>query len=146
MISHCPLITDMKTLYFTGPTWMFMTPEQMYGEQAKVRSAHKHYQNADIYFLTKMRKVRFNPKKSFITSEGQIHIVLTLGDPTGELEEKVLGLTGLDREPQQGRVAALFFLSSPQSLRALSLGVGCHRTPACPYRKLFYFQSKKIPI
>lgn len=96
MISHCPLITDMKTLYFTGPTWMFMTPEQMYGEQAKVRSAHKHYQNADIYFLTKMRKVRFNPKKSFITSEGQIHIVLTLGDPTGELEEKVFVFPALE--------------------------------------------------
>lgn len=78
----------MKTLYFAGPTWMFLTPEQMYGEEGKFRSAHKHYQNADIYFLTKMRKVRFQPEKTGITADGRIKVAVTLGNPLGKHDEK----------------------------------------------------------
>lgn len=62
---------------------MFLTPEQMYEEQGKLRAAHKHYQNADIYFLTRMQKVRFEPKKFRVSRNGEILGVLSLGDPTG---------------------------------------------------------------
>ena len=71
----------MKSLYFGGPTWMFLTPEQMYGEEAKLRGAHRYYQDASIYFITKMKKVRFNPAKSTVQNNGSIQGEIVIGDP-----------------------------------------------------------------
>lgn len=71
----------MKTFHFDGPDWAFLTPEQMYDEEGKLRRAHKYYQNADIYFLTVMNKCLFNPKKTKVTSDGNIQCEVWVGDP-----------------------------------------------------------------
>lgn len=71
----------MKTFHFDGPDWAFLTPEQMYDEEGKLRRAHKYYQNADIYFLTVMNKCLFNPKKTKVTADGNIQCEVWVGDP-----------------------------------------------------------------
>lgn len=120
----------MKTLYFAGPTWMFVTPEQMYGEEGKLRSAHKHYKNADIYFLTKMRKVRFKPEKSGITGDGKIKVVVSLGDPTGQHDETTFVFPAIEllysmehistqfRSRENFFVYVLLYYYKPQRLRS----------------------------
>jgi hypothetical protein len=80
-----------KVLYLGGPTWTFLTPEQMYDEEGKLRTAHYNYNNADIYFITKMRKVRFDTSKSQITPDGKLNLTVTLGDPNGK--HKVINFT-----------------------------------------------------
>lgn len=74
----------MKTFYLGGPTWMFLIPDQMYGEDGKLRAAHHHYKNADIYFITKMCKIRFDTRQTRVTSDGQIQTTIIVGDPSGE--------------------------------------------------------------
>ncbi|WP_303288853.1 hypothetical protein [Marinobacter sp. SS8-8] len=71
----------MKNFHFDGPTWAFLTPEQMYDEEGKLRRAHKHYQNADIYFLSIMNKCLFEPRKTKVSSDGSIKCEVCVGDP-----------------------------------------------------------------
>ncbi|UVK86130.1 hypothetical protein LOY52_14640 [Pseudomonas sp. B21-051] len=71
----------MKIFHFDGPSWAFLTPEQMYGEQGKLRLAHKHYQDANIYFLSVMNVCRFNPKKTRVTLNGDLQCEVEIGDP-----------------------------------------------------------------
>ena len=49
-----------KSIGFTGPSYLFLTPNEMYGEIGKLKQCHKNYKQADIYFLTKMKHVKFN--------------------------------------------------------------------------------------
>lgn len=72
---------DMKKFHFDGPTWAFLTPEQMYDEEGKLRRAHKHYQNADVYFLAIMNKCFFDPSKTKVTLDGGIRCEVYVGDP-----------------------------------------------------------------
>lgn len=74
----------MKSFHFDGPTWLFLTPEQMYDEQGKLRRYHKHYQNADIYFLATMNKCFFDPSKTKITLDGNIKCEICTGDPVNK--------------------------------------------------------------
>jgi hypothetical protein len=71
----------MKNFHFDGPTWAFLTPEQMYDEEGKLRRAHKHYQNADIYFLSIMNKCIFEPSKTKVSPDGSIKCEVCVGDP-----------------------------------------------------------------
>lgn len=71
----------MKNFHFDGPTWAFLTPEQMYDEEGKLRRAHKHYQNADIYFLSIMNKCLFEPSKTKVLLDGRIKCQIRVGDP-----------------------------------------------------------------
>ncbi|MGY5618845.1 hypothetical protein ACXHPE_17045 [Vibrio cincinnatiensis] len=70
----------MKVFQLDGPTWAFFTPEQMYGEQAKLRSANKNYINADLYMLTSMNKVLFNTKKTKVNYDGTISVEILVGN------------------------------------------------------------------
>lgn len=71
----------MKSFHFDGPTWAFLSPDQMYDEEGKLRRAHKHYQNADIYFLTIMKKCLFRPTKTKVSLNGNIKCEICIGDP-----------------------------------------------------------------
>tara|TARA_Y100001963_G_scaffold155483_1_gene246803 strand:- start:1352 stop:2536 length:1185 start_codon:yes stop_codon:yes gene_type:complete len=71
----------MKNFHFDGPTWAFLTSEQMYDEEGELRRAHRHYQNADIYFMALMKKCFFNPKKTKVSLNGNIKCEILLGDP-----------------------------------------------------------------
>lgn len=71
----------MKIFHFDGPTWAFLSPDQMYDEEGKLRRAHKHYQNADIYFLTIMNKCLFGPAKTKVSLNGNIKCEICVGDP-----------------------------------------------------------------
>lgn len=71
----------MKSFHFDGPTWAFLTPDQMYDEEGKLRKAHKHYENADIYFLAIMNKCLFVPGKTRIARNGNIICRILVGDP-----------------------------------------------------------------
>ena len=75
----------MKTFHFDGPTWAFLTPEQMYNEEGRLQRAHNYYKDADIYFLSIMNKCIFNPKKTKVDFDGNIKCEICLGNP---LEEK----------------------------------------------------------
>ncbi|MCI4896597.1 hypothetical protein P3709_24080 [Vibrio parahaemolyticus] len=70
----------MKIFTLYDPKWAFFTPEQMFDEEAKLRSAHKHYLNADLYMLTKMNKVLFNPKKTKVTFGGDLSVEILVGN------------------------------------------------------------------
>lgn len=74
----------MKTFHFDGPTWLFLTPEQMYNEEGKLREAHNHYKNADIYFLSIMNKCLFNLNKTKVDFDGNIKCEIFLGNPVEE--------------------------------------------------------------
>lgn len=80
---------NMKKFHFDGPTWTFLTPEQMYDEEGKLREAHKYYQNADIYFLTIMRKCLFDPSKTRVSLNGNINCEILVGDPANKKFERV---------------------------------------------------------
>lgn len=69
-----------KWLGFSGPLYMFLTPEEMYGELGKLRSCHIHQKEADIYFLTKMKKVRFDTNYKKIKHTGNIEIKILMGN------------------------------------------------------------------
>jgi hypothetical protein len=71
----------MKNFHFDGPTWAFLTPEQMYDEEGKLRRTHKHYQNADIYFMAIMNKCFFSPHKTRVTLNGRIRCEVCIGNP-----------------------------------------------------------------
>lgn len=77
----------MKTFHLHGPTWAFFTPEQMYGEEAKLRSTNLNYQNADLYILTKMRKVFFDESKTRVTSDGHVLVEIKVGNPKSKTYE-----------------------------------------------------------
>ncbi|MFB2830927.1 hypothetical protein ACE1BS_15165 [Aeromonas jandaei] len=79
----------MKTFHFDGPTWAFLTPEQMYDEEGKLRRAHKHYQNADIYFLSIMNKCFFEPRKTTISSDGSIKCEVCVGNPSKKKFDRI---------------------------------------------------------
>ncbi|MDO6684507.1 MULTISPECIES: hypothetical protein [unclassified Agarivorans] len=79
----------MKTFNLEGPTWAFFTPEQMFGEEAKLRAAHKHYINADLYMLTKMNKVFFDTKKTRVTRDGSLSMVLHVGNQEKKEFDKI---------------------------------------------------------
>lgn len=79
----------MKNFHFDGPTWAFLTPEQMYDEEGKLRRAHKHYQNADIYFLAIMNKCLFNPSKTKVALDGSVKCEICVGDPTKKKFERI---------------------------------------------------------
>lgn len=49
-----------KSIGFTGPSYLFLTPNEMYGEIGKLKQCHNNYKQADIYFLTKMKHIKFN--------------------------------------------------------------------------------------
>ncbi|WP_261884492.1 hypothetical protein [Vibrio pomeroyi] len=70
----------MKVFQLDGPTWAFFTPEQMYGEQAKLRAANKNYINADLYMLTRMNKIYFNVKKTKVNYDGTISAQIFVGN------------------------------------------------------------------
>ena len=71
----------MKNFHFDGPSWAFLTSEQMYDEEGELRRAHKYYQNADIYFLSIMNKCLFNPAKTRVSLNGTIKCEVCVGDP-----------------------------------------------------------------
>ncbi|GAB6070866.1 hypothetical protein JCM30760_19630 [Thiomicrorhabdus hydrogeniphila] len=79
----------MKNFHFDGPTWAFLTPEQMYDEEGKLRQAHKHYQNADIYFLSIMNKCFFNPKKTKVSIAASIKCEISVGDPAKKMFDRI---------------------------------------------------------
>jgi hypothetical protein len=79
----------MKNFHFDGPTWAFLTPEQMYDEEGKLRRAHKHYQNADIYFLSIMNKCLFDPVKTKVSFNGNIECEVCLGDPVKKQFDRI---------------------------------------------------------
>lgn len=79
----------MKNFHFDGPTWAFLTPEQMYDEEGKLRRAHKHYQNADIYFLSIMNKCLFEHKKTKVSLDGSIKCEVCVGNPSQRKFERI---------------------------------------------------------
>jgi hypothetical protein len=79
----------MKNFHFEGPTWAFLTPDQMYDEEGNLRRSHKHYQNADIYFMTVMKKCLFNPLKTKVSLNGDINCELLIGDPESKTYQRI---------------------------------------------------------
>jgi len=77
-----------KVIGYSGPLYMFITPEEMYGELGKLKSSHINYKEADIYFLTKMKKVKFDKSYSDVTSDASIKIKVLLFDKNGKREIK----------------------------------------------------------
>ncbi len=67
---------------------MFITPEEMYGELGKIKSCHLHHKEADIYFLTKMKKVKFDISSKKIRKNGTIEVSVLLGDENGNFKIK----------------------------------------------------------
>lgn len=70
----------MKVLIFSEPTYIFVTPDEMYGELGKLKSCHKYAKNANIYFITKMKKVKFDTNYKKINLDGNITLKILLGD------------------------------------------------------------------
>lgn len=89
LIKYFMVIGVMKSFIFDGPTWAFVTPDQMYDEEGELRKAHKHYQNADIYFITLMKKCLFNPSKTRVSLNGDIECQVLLGDPERKTYKKI---------------------------------------------------------
>ena len=79
----------MKIFHFDGPTWAFLTPDQMYDEEGKLRRAHMHYKNADIYFLSVMNKCLFEPRKTKVSLDGSIRCEAWIGDPEKKKFERI---------------------------------------------------------
>ncbi|MCS0031256.1 hypothetical protein NB539_03730, partial [Vibrio parahaemolyticus] len=79
----------MKTFHFDGPTWAFLTPEQMYDEEGKLRRAHRHYENADIYFLSIMNKCVFIPEKTKVSMSGDIRCEINFGNANEKKFERI---------------------------------------------------------
>ena len=70
----------MKALIFSEPTYIFMTPDEMYGELGKLKSCHKYAKNANIYFITKMKKVKFDTRYKKVDLNGNITLKIIRGD------------------------------------------------------------------
>jgi hypothetical protein len=130
----------LKILYFGGPTWIFLTPEQMYGEEARLREANKNYQNADIYFLTKMRKVRFDVSKTKVTASGKVQVSITVGDPSGEHETRKLEFSPVELLYSLKFVSQQYASSEHLFVKALFLLYEPKRVLA----RLAHFLGKKI--
>ncbi len=131
----------MKTFHFDGPTWAFLTPEQMYDEEGKLRRAHRHYQNADIYFLSIMNKCFFDPKKTRVTLDGSVRCVACVGDPDNKkfvrikllfpLAEILYAMPGI-KDRFRNRDEFLFFILFKQYL------------PRKPFKNKIYLIARKL--
>lgn len=65
---------------YSGPLYLFMIPEEMYGEVGKLKSSHLYYKNADLYFLAKMKKVKFDKLFYKVTKDAFVEIKVLVAD------------------------------------------------------------------
>ena len=80
----------MNTIGYSGPTYLFIIPEEMYGEVGKLKASHLNTKNADIYFLSKMKKVKFDKLFYKVTNDALVEIkVLIANKDKGYKQEKV---------------------------------------------------------
>lgn len=68
-----------KSIGFTGPSYLFLTPNEMYREVGKLKQCHNNYKQADIYFLTKMKHVKFNEEYTEIKKNKIIIKIICAG-------------------------------------------------------------------
>lgn len=68
-----------KLIGYSGPSYLFLTPNEMYGEIGKLKSCHKKYKQADLYFLTKMKHTKFNENYNEIKN-AKVQIKVLVGE------------------------------------------------------------------
>lgn len=73
---------------YSGPLYMFITPEEMYGELGKLKSSHINYKEADIYFLSKMKKVKFDKSFKKVTKDASVEIKVMVFNKDGSYKEQ----------------------------------------------------------
>lgn len=73
---------------YSGPLYMFITPEEMYGELGKLKSSHINYKEADIYFLSKMKKVKFVKSFKKVTKNASVEIKVKVSNGDDSYKEQ----------------------------------------------------------
>lgn len=86
----------MNIIGYSGPKYLFLIPEEMYGEVGKLKSSHFNTKNADIYFLSKMKKVKFDKLFYKVTKDALIEIKVLVANKDKAYEEKKVKIEIID--------------------------------------------------